>query len=149
MAVSASLISLVFQMLCLIGWAPAMTLFCYAYSFRFDRIQSSRDFFMISSVMVSSALEQNKNSGWEFVASCERRKSHFKSNDLRIGICLIRGYLWVSSSNYVCKLQVASKNHHNHQTGSKIFSYYFTQLYFGTASSLICQAKRIIQSGCK
>ncbi|XP_078257242.1 cholesterol transporter ABCA5 [Rhinoraja longicauda] len=47
--------AIISMMLCLIGWAPAMTLFCYAYSFRFDRIQSSRDFFMISSVMINIA----------------------------------------------------------------------------------------------
>uniref|UniRef100_A0A4W3K4G8 ATP binding cassette subfamily A member 5 n=1 Tax=Callorhinchus milii TaxID=7868 RepID=A0A4W3K4G8_CALMI len=40
-------------MLCLIGWVPAMMLFSYAYSFRFDRMQSSRDFFLISSLLVS------------------------------------------------------------------------------------------------
>ncbi|XP_048466978.1 ATP-binding cassette sub-family A member 5 isoform X4 [Rhincodon typus] len=41
------------MMLCLIGWAPAMTLFSYAYSFRFDRMQTSRDFFLISSVIIN------------------------------------------------------------------------------------------------
>uniref|UniRef100_A0A4W3KGC3 ATP binding cassette subfamily A member 5 n=1 Tax=Callorhinchus milii TaxID=7868 RepID=A0A4W3KGC3_CALMI len=41
------------MMLCLIGWVPAMMLFSYAYSFRFDRMQSSRDFFLISSLLVS------------------------------------------------------------------------------------------------
>ncbi|XP_048411407.2 ATP-binding cassette sub-family A member 5 isoform X2 [Stegostoma tigrinum] len=41
------------MMMCLIGWAPAMTLFSYAYSFRFDRMQTSRDFFLISSVIVN------------------------------------------------------------------------------------------------
>uniref|UniRef100_A0A4W3K4H1 ATP binding cassette subfamily A member 5 n=1 Tax=Callorhinchus milii TaxID=7868 RepID=A0A4W3K4H1_CALMI len=46
-------LSLVLQMLCLIGWVPAMMLFSYAYSFRFDRMQSSRDFFLISSLLVS------------------------------------------------------------------------------------------------
>uniref|UniRef100_A0A4W3JT62 ATP binding cassette subfamily A member 5 n=1 Tax=Callorhinchus milii TaxID=7868 RepID=A0A4W3JT62_CALMI len=43
------------MMLCLIGWVPAMMLFSYAYSFRFDRMQSSRDFFLISSLLVSEA----------------------------------------------------------------------------------------------
>ncbi|XP_072882204.1 cholesterol transporter ABCA5 [Hemitrygon akajei] len=47
--------AIISMMLCLIGWAAAMTLFCYAYSFRFERIQSSRDFFMISSVMINIA----------------------------------------------------------------------------------------------
>ncbi|XP_042198289.1 ATP-binding cassette sub-family A member 5 [Callorhinchus milii] len=41
------------MMLCLIGWVPAMMLFSYAYSFRFDRMQSSRDFFLISSLLIN------------------------------------------------------------------------------------------------
>ncbi|XP_078427106.1 cholesterol transporter ABCA5 isoform X1 [Cetorhinus maximus] len=45
--------AIISMMLCLIGWAPAMTLFAYAYSFRFDRMQSSRDFFLISSVIIN------------------------------------------------------------------------------------------------
>ena len=44
------------QVLCLVGFGPAMILFTYAVSFMFTRVQSNRDFFSVVSMMVRELL---------------------------------------------------------------------------------------------
>lgn len=47
---SSSLVSS--QVLCIVGFGPAMILFTYVFSFGFARVQSNRDFFSVISMMV-------------------------------------------------------------------------------------------------